>query len=106
MWFVVMGRDPPAALTQPADGQGEEKMEEEVVCGRTRGAQQACCSQGGRAWERQPPEQSQFCYTGRTDSEETGLCPLHFQSQEFWGEKCLLVIHSARNNTQSSSAPL
>lgn len=46
MWFVVMGRDPPAALTQPADGQGEERMEEEVVCGSIRGAQQACCSQG------------------------------------------------------------
>lgn len=83
-----------------------KKMEEEVVCGRTRGAQQACCSQGGRAWERQPPEQSRFCYTERTDSKETGLCPLHFQSQEFQGEKCLLVIHSARNNTQSSSGPL
>lgn len=51
-------RDPPAALSQPADGRAAGRMEEEVVRGSTRGPQQACCSLGGRAWERQPPSRA------------------------------------------------
>lgn len=99
-------RDPPAALSQPADGRAVGRMEEEVVCGSKRGPQQACCSQGGRAWERQPPNRARTVFRG-TNSKKTRLCPSCLRTtQGFQGKKCLRVSRSARNNTETSSSPL
>lgn len=74
-------------------------------CGSMWGAQQACCSQGWRAWERQPTNRASSVFR-RTDSEWTRLCPLHFQSQEFQGEKCLLVSLQPEITPKPAASPL
>lgn len=84
---------------------GREWWRKNRGCGSMRGAQQACCSQGWRAWERQPANRASSVFR-RTDSEWTRLCPLHFQSQEFQGEKCLLVSLQPEITPKPAASPL
>lgn len=92
-------RDPPAALTQPADGQSGSDGGGSGVWECEWGSAGLLLS-GLESLGAPAAKQSQLCLD-RPAVDVT--VPSHFQSQEFRGEKCLLVRRSARNNSGTSS---
>lgn len=59
---MVGARDPPAALNQPADAEGEEEMEEEVVCGSRRGGTAGLLLSGLKSLGAPASKQTPLCF--------------------------------------------
>lgn len=103
---------PPAALSQPADGQAAGRMKEEGEEGRRGGVEvreghsRPAAPRAEEPGSASPQTEPALFLGGRT-LKKRRLCPscLH-TSQGFQGKKCLRVSRSARNNTESSSSPL